>query len=86
MAQCGGMVAKHITLSAPVAEAIRSQIATGRYKDLSAALNDAAWNHFVGPASPFADYGVTVREVEAAAAKDLALIKKLRAAGRLEKL
>lgn len=80
------MIAKHISLADPVAAAIAAQISTGRYKDVSAALNDAAWNHFIGAGSPFADYGVTPEEVERSAAKDLAAIRLDRKAGKLIEL
>lgn len=43
------MVSKHITLTDTVAEAIGETIAQGRYKDTSAALNEAAWHFFVKP-------------------------------------
>lgn len=78
------MISKHVSLSDPVAEAIEAQIASGRYKDVSAALNDAAWNHFLGADSPFTHYGVTVQEVERRAEKDLATIRRLRKAGKLQ--
>jgi hypothetical protein len=80
------VTSKHITLSDPVAEIIESQIASGRYKDVSAALNDAAWHHFIGVPSPFAEYGVTPEEVERSAEKDLAAIRADRKAGKLVRL
>ena len=86
MADYVGVKSKHITLADPVAEVIEAQISSGRYKDVSAALNDAAWHHFIGTASPFADYGVTPEEVERSARKDLAAIRADRKADRLRKL
>jgi hypothetical protein len=77
------MVAKHITLAEPVAEMIEAQIAAGRYKDLSAALNDAAWHHFIGLPSPFSEYGVTPEQVERSAEHDLKAIKEDRKKSRL---
>lgn len=77
------MVAKHITITDAVAEVIAAEIQSGRYKDVSAALNDAAWHHFVGSPSPFTEYGVTAAQVEKSAAKDLAEIKADRRAGKL---
>jgi len=77
------MVAKHITLADPVAEVIEAQIASGRYKDLSAALNDAAWHHFIGVPSPFTEYGVTPEQVERSAKNDLKAIREDRKRGRL---
>ena len=56
----------NITLSEPVSEMVKAQVKTGRYKDFSAALQDAAWNYFIGPPSPFEEYGVTSDEVERA--------------------
>jgi hypothetical protein len=48
----------NITLSEPVSETVRAQVKCGRHKDFSAALQDAAWNFFLGPPSPFEEYGV----------------------------
>lgn len=86
MAYCVGMTAKHITITDPVAEIIQAEIQAGRYKDVSAALNDAAWHHFIGVPSPFAEYGVTPEQVEASAEKDLSEIKSDRKNGRLVEL
>ncbi len=73
----------NITLSEPVGEMVQAQVKSGRYKDFSAALQDAAWNYFFGPPSPFAEYGVTPEQVERAAQRDVAAIRKDRKAGRL---
>ncbi len=83
MAYCVLMVAKHITITDPVAELIQAEIQAGRYKDVSAALNDAAWHYFIGSPSPFSEYGVTAKEVEASAKKDIAAIQADRKAGKL---
>ena len=80
---CVAMRNKHITLTEPVAAIIDSEIANGRYKDMSAALNDAAWHHFIGVPSPFAEYGVTAEEVERSARRDLERIKPDRKGGKL---
>jgi hypothetical protein len=80
---CVSVRNKHITLTEPVASIIDSEIANGRYKDVSAALNDAAWHHFIGVPSPFAEYGVTAEEVERSARRDLERIKADRRAGKL---
>jgi hypothetical protein len=48
----------HITLSEPVSRALRAQVKSGRYKDFSAAIQDAAWNYFVRQPSVFEEYGV----------------------------
>jgi hypothetical protein len=77
------MVSKHVTLADPVAEVIESQISSGRYKDVSSALNDAAWHHFIGVPSPFTEYGVTAEEVERCALNDLADIQRDRKARKL---
>jgi Arc/MetJ-type ribon-helix-helix transcriptional regulator len=74
----------HITLSAPVSRALRAQVKSGRYKDFSAAVQDAAWHYFIQQPSLFEEYGVTAEEVEKAAARDLADIKRDRKAGRLK--
>jgi len=73
-----------VTLSEPLSEMVRSQVKSGRYKDFSADLQDAAWNFFYGLPSPFEEYGVTPEEVEKAAERDLAAIRKDRKAGRLK--
>jgi len=80
------VIAKHISLADPVAEAIAAQISSGRYKDLSAALNDAAWHYYIGLGSPFAEYGVTPEEVARSATKELAAIRADRKAGKLVEL
>jgi hypothetical protein len=74
----------NITLSEPVSEMVKAQVKCGRYKDFSAALQDAAWNYFFGPPSPFEEYGVTPEEVERAAQRELAAIAKDRKAGKLK--
>ena len=63
---------------------VQAQVRSGRYKDFSAALQDAAWNYFFGPPSPFEEYGVTSAQVDRAARRDLAAIRKDRKAGRLK--
>jgi transcriptional regulator of met regulon len=74
----------HITLSAPVSKALRAQVKNGRYKDFSAAIQDAAWHYFVGQPSVFAEYGVKAEEVKTAAARDMAEIRRDRKAARLK--
>ena len=74
----------NITLSEPVSEMVQAQVKSGRYKDFSAALQDASWNFFFGPPSPFEEYGVTPEQVEGAAQRDLAAIRKDRKAGKLK--
>ena len=74
----------NITLSEPVSEVVQTQVKLGRYKDFSAALQDAAWNFFVGTPSPFEEYDLTPQEVERAAQRDLANIRKAREQGKLK--
>jgi hypothetical protein len=74
---------RHVSLSPVIDRAIESQVKLGRYKDFSAAMQDAAWNYFIWPASPFEEYGVTPKQVESAHAKVLAKIKGERRAGKL---
>ena len=79
-------VAKHnVTLSDQVSETVRVQVKSGRYKDFSAALQDAAWNYFFGPPSPFDEYAVTPEQVEQTARRDLDQIRKDRKAGKLKR-
>jgi hypothetical protein len=75
---------RHVSLSNVIDRTIESQVKLGRYKDFSAAIQDAAWNYFVGPDSPFDEYGVTPQEVERAHAKVLAAIKRERRKGILK--
>jgi hypothetical protein len=74
----------NVTLSEPLSQLVSAQVKSGRYKDFSAALQDAAWNYFVGLGDPFAEYGVTAAEVEAAAKRDAGIIARERAAGKLK--
>ncbi|HUD46855.1 MAG TPA: hypothetical protein VMR33_08495 [Candidatus Baltobacteraceae bacterium] len=74
----------HITLSAPVSKALRAQVRSGRYKDFSAAIQDAAWHYFVGKPPVFEEYAVKAEEVEVAATRDVAGIRRDRKAGRLK--
>lgn len=74
----------HITLSAPVSKALRAQVKSGRYKDFSAAIQDAARHYFIRSPSIFEEYGVKAEEVEAAAMRDLEEIRRDRKAGKLK--
>jgi len=73
-----------VTLTEPVSEMVEAQIKSGRYKDVSAALQDAAWNFFFGSPEPFKEYDVSPAEVERAAQRELAAIRKDRKAGKLK--
>lgn len=72
------MSKRQIVLSDAVAEVVETQVASGRYTDFSAAIQDAAWHFFLGPTSPFEEYGVTPEEVECSAQKDLERIRRAR--------
>ena len=74
----------NITLSEPLSEMVQAQVKTGRFKDFSAALQEAAWNYFYGPPSAFEHYGVTPEEVERAAERELSAIRSDRKAGKLK--
>jgi len=78
------MRSHHVTLSEPLSRIVDTQVKNGRFKDFSAAVQEAVWNFFVGAASPFEEYKVTPEEVESSAERDLASIKKDRKAGRLK--
>ena len=74
----------NITLSEPVSEIVKAQVKNGRYKDFSAAVQDAAWNFFLGSPSPFEEYGVTPEEVERSYRRTMAEIQRERKAGKLK--
>ena len=63
---------------------VKAQVKSGRYKDFSAALQDAAWNFFYGLPNPFEEYGVTPEQVERVAQRDVAAIRRDRKAGKLK--
>jgi hypothetical protein len=75
---------RQIILSDAVAQVVATQIASGRYANFSSALQDAAWHFFIGPPSPFEEYGVTPEEVENSAQKDLNRIRRARQTGTLK--
>lgn len=78
------MRSHHITLSEPLSRVVDTQVKNGRFKDFSAAVQEALWNFFVGPQCPFDEYQVTPEEVEQSAQRELAGIKKDRKGGRLK--
>ncbi len=78
------MARHNVILSDQVSEAVRVQVKSGRYTDISAALQDAAWDYFFGPPSPFEEYNVTPEQVERTAQRDLEQIRKDRKAGKLK--
>ena len=75
---------KHISLSPVLNRTIQAQVELGRYKDFSAALQDAAWNYFIGTGSPFEEYGVTSAEVGKKFHRVSREIEKERKAGKLK--
>ena len=74
----------NVTISEPLSEMMQAQVKSGRFKDFSAAVQEAAWNYFFGPPNPFEEYGVSSEEVERAAQRDLAQIRNARKAGKLK--
>ena len=78
------MSKRQIVLTDAVAKLVETQIASGRYADFSAAMQDAAWHFFVGPPSPFEEFGVTPEEVERSAQKDLERIRHARKTAALK--
>lgn len=74
----------NISLSEGVSSTVKTQVKSGRYKDFSAAVQDALWNYFIGTPSPYEEYGVTPEEVERAYQRDLAEVRKKRRAGQLK--
>ena len=75
---------KHISLSLVVDKTIQAQVELGRYKDYSAAIQDAAWNFFIGAGSPFDEYGVTPKAVEASYQKTIRQIDAEKKSGKLK--
>ena len=69
--------------SVPVSKALSAQVKSGRYKDFSAAIQDAARHYFISQPSLFEEYGVKAEEVEGAAVRDLDEMRRDRKAGRL---
>jgi hypothetical protein len=78
------MRSHHVILSEPLSRIVDTQVKSGRFKNASAAVQEAVWNFFVGNASPFEECKVTPEEVESSAERDLAAIRKARKAGRLK--
>ena len=73
-----------ITLSEPACSLVEAVVASGRYPDFSAAVQDAVWRQFMGERAVFDEYGVTPAEVERATQNELAAIRKDRRAGKLK--
>ena len=79
------MTKHNVVLSDQISETICVQVKSGRYKDFSAAIQDAAWNYFVGSPNPYKEYGVTPEQVERTAQRDLEQIRRDRKAGNLKR-
>ena len=60
------------------------EVKSGRYKDFSAAVQDALWNYFIGPHSPFVEYGVTPEQVERSYQRTVREIDQEHKAGMLK--
>ena len=73
-----------VTLSEPACALVEAVVASGRYRDFSAAVQDAVWRQFMGERAVFDEYGVTPAEVERSAQRDLAAIRKDRKTGKLK--
>ena len=73
----------NVTISEPVSEVVQAQVKSGRYKDFSAAIQDATWNFFIGAPNPFKEYDVTPEEVDRAYKKTVQEIDRERKAGKL---
>lgn len=73
-----------VTLSEPACALVEAVVASGRYRDFSAAVQDAVWQQFMGERAVFDEYGVTPAEVERSAQRDLVAIRKDRKAGKLK--
>ena len=74
----------NITLSEPVSDQIQAHVKKGRFKDFSAALQEAAWKYFCEPASIFDEYGVTPQEVDRAYDRTLKEIDRASRTGQLK--
>ncbi len=75
----------NITLSEPLSDKIQSQVKKGRFKDFSAALQEAAWKYFAEPGSIYEEYGVPPDEVEHSYARTLKEIDSARKSGQLKR-
>lgn len=75
---------KHILISPVLDRTIQAQVEMGRYKDYSAAVQDAAWNYFIGSGNPFEEYGVTPGQVESSFKKTVRRIEAERKSGKLK--
>ena len=72
----------NITLSEPLSDQIQTHVRKGRFKDFSAALQEAAWKYFCEPGSIFDEYGVTPQEVDRAYERTLKEIHRATRTGQ----
>ena len=77
-------VKAEVVLSDAVAKVVESEVASGRYTDFSSAIQDAAWNYFMGSQAIYKEYGVTPAEVERSARLDDQKIDEAKARGELK--
>ena len=77
-------MAKHNVLISDAATAVvQSQVASGRFKDFSAAVQEAVWSTFVQGPNIFEEYGVTPAEIKRAVERSRREIERARKAGKL---
>lgn len=74
----------NVTLSDPLSEMVKVQVKSGRFKDFSAAVQEAVWNYFYGPANPFEEYKVSTEEVERSYQRTMLEIDRERKTGKLK--
>lgn len=74
----------NVTLSDPLSEMVKVQVKSGRFKDFSAAVQEAVWNYFYGPSNPFEEYKVTTEEVERSYQRTMSKIDRERKTGKLK--
>jgi hypothetical protein len=72
----------NISLSEPLSDKIQAQVKKGRFKDFSAAVQEAAWQYF--GETIYDEYEVTPDEVERAFQRTLKEIDKARKGGQLK--
>lgn len=83
---CYTQMRRHnITLSEPISNKIKAEVKKGRFKDFSAAIQEAAWKHF-GEPGIFEEYGVTAEEVDQSYTRTLKQIPREKKSGQLTPL
>ena len=76
----------NVTLSDPLSKMVKAQVKSGRFKDFSAAVQEAVWKYFYGPTNPFEEYKVTPEEVERSYQRTVSEVDRERKAGKLNSL